>query len=294
MTVLDLSNYDLSTFSGPCLKSAGVERVIIGCWDLAASRAIARGALDAGIIVEDLYTFLYYGLAHETREVSNALALAREMGTIKRIWLDCEAHFDPAFPTETADMTVAYRFAATRTARQLVEAAGLRAGIYTGAYWWPSKMGNTAKFADLPLWVANYGANDPDNPRPPLTQVAFGGWTKPAVHQYSSTIPVCGRNRDHNYWMLEEDEMSAADIARLDRLEQLLGANGIAKDPAAYIASGYDPAHLTFGEEALAYAVGRGWSVMLGVGLARAEAATSNSAIPAGTKFTITGEVTKT
>lgn len=83
--------------------------------------------------------------------------------------------------------------------------------------------------------------------------------------------------------------LSVEDKERLDRLEGLIGGFGIAKDPAAYIASGYDVALLTFGEEALVYAAEKQWSAFLGVGLARQEAAHTHepsAGLAPGTKFT--------
>ena len=296
MTTLDVSIYDWPTFAPPCFKANGVERLIVGASNLNAARQMVGAGRDAGLIVEDLYAFCYYGLGWESRDLDNCLRIAEELGGIKRIWLDCEAGFsddsNPNNDTEAPGITVEYRQAATRDQRQRVEAANLQVGIYTGAFWWTSKMGNTTEFSDLPLWLANYGTNDPNNPRSPITEVNFGGWTATAAHQFSSTIGLCGRDvRDHNYWFLEEDEMSAEDIARIDRLEKLLAANGIAKDPAAYVASGYDPALLTFGEEAVAYAAERGWSAFLGTGLNQADIAAHKADQPGGviapgTKFT--------
>ena len=66
----------------------------------------------------------------------------------------------------------------------------------------------------------------------------------------------------------EEDSLSAEDIARIDRLERLLAANGIAKDLGK-------PEELTFGEDALVYAAERGWSAFLGLGLNQAATATN-------------------
>jgi hypothetical protein len=80
----------------------------------------------------------------------------------------------------------------------------------------------------------------------------------------------------------QEDDLSAEDRARLDNIEKLLAGNGIAKDPAAYVASGFDPALLTFGAEALAYAVEKQWGVFLGIGIARDEAARALQAAAAG------------
>lgn len=212
--VLDLSNYDAPGFDAQCMAAAGVERVILGCWNQGATLGLMRGARSVGIIVEDLYTFVYYGLSWERREVENALNLARTEGGIKRVWVDCEATFTDwpgDLDTETPGMTPAERVAITKAVVAQVEAAGLAVGIYSGAWWWPNKMANSPAFRHLPLWVSDYGTNDPANPREPLRTVNFGGWTVPAVHQYSSTIPVCGRERDHNYWFLDEEDESMSD-----------------------------------------------------------------------------------
>src|SRR5688572_5356097 len=91
MSVLDISNHDYSTFDADCLKRQGVERVIIGCWIKAQTKDMALKCRAAGIEVEDFYAFVYYRLGHERWEVNNALALAAEIGGIKRIWIDCEA-----------------------------------------------------------------------------------------------------------------------------------------------------------------------------------------------------------
>jgi hypothetical protein len=208
MVTLDVSIYDYSTFDAPCLKANGVERLVVGSSSLAASAQMVKRGRDAGIIVTDLYAFIYYGLGYESRDVDNCLQLASELGGITRIWLDCESGFSDdgvQNDTEAPGISVQYRHMRTREQRFRVEAAGLECGIYTGQFWWPSNMGNTAEFSDLPLWLANYGSNDPNNPRPPITEVNFGGWTTVAAHQYSSSIPVCGRGRDHNYWFEEEE-----------------------------------------------------------------------------------------
>lgn len=211
MTTLDLSIYDYSTFAPSCFAANGVERVIIGTSNLAASRDMIVGCRAAGIAVEDLYGFIYYGLSYESRDLDNCLALAAELGGITRIWLDCESGFSDngvEDDTEAPWVTVEDRFLATMDQRRRVEAAGLQAGIYTGIYWWRSKMADSHAFADLPMWLAYYGAND--GQQQPITELgifSFGGWTKTAAHQFASTIGLCGRaNRDHNYWFIPDSE----------------------------------------------------------------------------------------
>lgn len=281
MTTLDLSNHDLATFNAACLRDAGVTRVIVGCWDLDATLRIVSECRDVGIIAEDLYGFLYFGLPWEQREVENAATVALRLGGIGRFWADLEADQ----PYESAAATPATRIAATDQALARATSFGAEGGIYSAPYYWP-KMGNTTRYSSRRLWLPNYGSNDPNNPRPPILAVNFGGWTWPSIHQYSSSIPVCGRGRDHNYFLMGDDMALADDVAALQkdvaRLNGLIGGFGLAKDPAAYIASGYDPALLTFGEEALAYAASKQWSAFLGIGLARQEAAAGAGADSGG------------
>lgn len=229
MRVLDLSNHDYATFDPACLRAAGVERVILGCWDFAIAEAMLLALRAHGIVAEDLYCFLYYRLPWENNDVLNATVLHERHGGIERVWLDCEAEFDGPgglLDTEAPGTTVALRQEITQSWYTTLEREGYQAGIYTGRFWWADKMGDDRWFAQAgaPLWLANYGTDDPDNPRRPVTEADFGGWTRVAVHQYSSSIPVCGRGRDHNYWFLEEPmtpEEKAAFAALKARLEAL-------------------------------------------------------------------------
>lgn len=234
MTVLDVSNHDYSTFDPACFKAAGVERLIVGCWQEPITRDIVVESRIAGIVVEDLYAYLYYGLGHERREVTNALAVAAAEGGIKRIWLDCEA----SPPNEVAGLTPSDRIARTDLAVGLIQANGIEVGIYTYGPYWRSQMGNTTKYsaAGHKLWHAAYGAGG--NPIPPITEVNYGGWAKLAAHQYTSTVECCGRRRDHNYWYLDEEDwmttkegedfllavFSGAEEAGLPREERLANA----------------------------------------------------------------------
>lgn len=216
MRTLDLSNHDYSTFDPVCLKAAGVERVILGCWDFAIAETMLLALRAQGITVEDLYCFLYYRLPWENNDVLNADVLTQRHGGIKRIWLDCEAMFDgPAglLDTEAEGTNAVQRLQITQ-AYYTTLSREVEVGIYTGLYWWRDKMGNSTWFAErgAPLWLASYGANNPDAPLDPITSVSFGGWTQLAAHQYSSTIPVCGRGRDHNYWFMEEDMTEIEDL----------------------------------------------------------------------------------
>lgn len=271
MSVLDISNHDYSTFAPQCFADNGVTRAIVGCWERELSEDMVRRNRAVGIASEDLYAYLYYGQPWERRELDNALSIAAELGGIERIWLDCEA--DP--PNEAVGMTPGQRVARTMSAARTVELAGIEADIYTYEPYWLTKMANTTAFSDRKLWLANYGWNDPAAPRPPITTVNFGGWATVSAHQYSSTIWLCGRRRDHNYWFLEEDdEMSEEDRQRIARLERIVAGNGIDLDGDNYAD--------TFGEDALRHADERGWSSFLGVSIARQDLATHMAANPDG------------
>jgi len=60
--------------------------------------------------------------------------------------------------------------------------------IYTGAAWWtPGRFlgGQVPRWAaELPLWIARYGTNDPS--APPATPIAPAPWGKWTIHQYTS------------------------------------------------------------------------------------------------------------
>ncbi len=105
-----------------------------------------------------------------------------------------------------------------------VRNAGLEPGIYTGKYFWQGAMGNTAEWASLPLWHASYWDD-----RHYQETVDFGGWTKAAAHQYAASPAIAGRDRCYDVIFEEEAEpigMTPAERARLDRLENLVGAWG--------------------------------------------------------------------
>ena len=114
------------------------------------------------------------------------------------------------------------------------------------------------------------------------------------IYQYTGGQPFNGHLLDHNTTYGEDfgqwpsGGLSMEDKERLTRLENLIGGFGIAKDPKAYIESGYDSELLTFGEDALEYAAERQWSAFLGVGLAQNQPPVVNNigGLVPGTKFT--------
>ena len=68
MKVLDVSIYDFSTFDAECFAANDVGRLIVGTSNYSAAKTMVTQARDAGIIVDDLYGFIYYGLGWESRD----------------------------------------------------------------------------------------------------------------------------------------------------------------------------------------------------------------------------------
>ncbi|MBI5289916.1 MAG: hypothetical protein HY873_13165 [Chloroflexi bacterium] len=205
MTVLDVSNYDLTTFDAECMKSAGVTAVIIGCQDEDAADVMANRCEAAGLPIIGVYAFLYFGL--DTLGQTGAAIRVALRHSVGRVWLDCEStgEYDAASgPMQRQDELAACCDA--------VRAAGLSPGIYTGGWWWPGNMASEA-FSHLPLWHSEY-----PNDGHAVPEVAYGGWSKVAIHQYTSQFWCCGRNRDANY-VFEEDEMTREQL--LEILEEL-------------------------------------------------------------------------
>lgn len=202
--VLDVSNWDADTFDAVCLKSAGIQGVIIGCQILSQSIMMADKAKVAALAALGTYAFLW-DVETPAIRTQKAITGAQYIGC-KYVWLDCE---DGA----TMPGTVTQRIADVSAAVEAVRTAGLIPGIYTSPSFWQEKMGNTSLFSALPLWLANWGLNN--GQQQPITTVNFGGWTKVSVHQFAGgSVTYCGRVRDANYYMIE-DALTAEQLPEL-------------------------------------------------------------------------------
>ena len=224
MTVLDLSNYDANTFDPVCMKTAGVEGIILGCQRIGIAYSMAQKARDAGLPILGTYAYLYFAAAPSATH--DAIIVAKAYG-VPRVWLDVEDTSGNLPP-------LADRIQEVANCVQAVEDAGLQGGIYTGGWYWPDKMGNTTEFARLPLWHSAY-LNGEGTPYEVRT-VNYGGWTDVAVHQWTSTLDVCGRKRDANHYYLEE-EMTPEERAKLDAVYAAL-TGGVAGVIEAWNANG--------------------------------------------------------
>lgn len=93
--------------------------------------------------------------------------------------------------------------------------AGLQPYIYGNRGDLTAATNGTSVLAQYPLWFASY-FNDGHL----VDTVNFCGWTKVAIHQYSSTIVVAGRVRDHNHIFIdpEEDSLTPEEKKKLEDL----------------------------------------------------------------------------
>jgi hypothetical protein len=229
------------------MKAAGIGTVIVasgpGNYGLFA-RQQAEAALAAGLRLE-AYTFLEFASDPEwwVRQ-----ALARLDGLpVARWWLDVED------TDHGKSWTPAQRIAYVQGALDAFTAAGTFAHVYSGGWFWRPYMGNTDVFArqGRKLWNSWYDG-DPD-----VDGLPYGGWTAAdvAIEQFEGTSLVCGQSVDKN-WLYFTEEVEEMDLrARVERLERLIGGNGVDDN---------DGKRLT-GEEALAWMDGRGFSLHLGL-----------------------------
>lgn len=199
---LDVSNYDAATFAPECFLANGIEGVIIGGQRPALAEEMASKARAAGLPIKGFYAFLYFGWDW-LNQTDAACQLALRHG-VRRVWLDCESLPGGTHPTEPPGVTPQQRIAQLRQCVAHVRSLGLEPGIYTAGWWWPGMMAGSVEFRELPLWHAQYGRDS--WPAEPVTQVAYGGWTTVAIHQYTSRVELCGRERDHNYVFIDPDE----------------------------------------------------------------------------------------
>ena len=195
------------------MRCWGVPKVIVGCQDagIASSQCAAVAAASVAI---DLYCFLYFGY-DIAAEVNKAIAVARQH-PVGRIWIDVEA----TAPNEAPGMTPEQRTAETWQAVRLVEAASFPVGLYTGQWYWPTYMANTAEFAAYPLWHSEYPYDEHLIP-----SVAYGGWSRVAIHQYKGSTTLCGKGVDlnHDFDPLMETELPDP---RVDKLLAAWGGEG--------------------------------------------------------------------
>ena len=194
LTAIDISNWtgDIEPATVRCWKAAGVKKLIVGTQNETMTRRQVGVAQSEGLPIE-LYVYLYFD-RDPVAKVKAAADLAHA-ADIFRIWLDAEDTSTAKAPDRLiADL---------QGCVQAVRDRGIDPGIYTGAWWWKPRMGNSAAFRDLDLWYSHYDGQPNFNDW--YAGFAFGGWEHPTGKQYAGTTQLCGKGVDLNYF--KEDEM---------------------------------------------------------------------------------------
>ncbi len=176
---VDCSNYtgELSMVQLQALLVAGVEFAIVGTQYPDIARQQIQALEAGGIEVPAVYCFLYWDGGDWLR-VHDAFDFG------KPVWLDCEYVANPMLSPQNISQQIL-------DARSHCISVGLFAGIYTGAWWWPKYTNDLA--LDVPLWHAAYQSR----PESLMLPHAYGGWTKAAIWQWSSS-GIGGVNVDLN------------------------------------------------------------------------------------------------
>jgi hypothetical protein len=255
LNCVDMSRWggELTAEEAAAMKAAGIATVIVASgpsgYGLMA-RQQGESAVAAGLRLE-AYTYLEF---ESDPEWWVRQALARVEGLpVARWWLDVE-------DTEHGrSWTPEQRIAYVQRALDAFAAAGLFAHVYSGGWYWRPYMANTDVLArqGRKLWNAWYDG-DPD-----IDGLPYGGWTaaEVAIEQFEGTSLVCGQSVDKNWVYFTEEGEDMELRARVERLERLIGGNGVDDGEGKRLT----------GEAALAWMDGRGFSLLLG--LANAQAA---------------------
>jgi len=74
---------------------------------------------------------------------------------------------------------------------------GFNVGIYSSIGEWGDTVGGCDKVSSYPLWYAHY---DDEENFSDSWAYQFGGWTKPAMKQFTGGATVCGNNIDQDWY----------------------------------------------------------------------------------------------
>lgn len=188
-----LYSVDVSMWEGPiaqhsmdCLWDSNVRHVVAGTQVEEITRQQLGMARARGMSL-DAYVYLYWD-----RDMAAQVQTAFDRVTgfnIGRLWLDVEEA-----PAGRSAQTLIGLVQQAVDACRAKAPAGVTCGIYTGPGFWRSYMANTTRFADVPLWYAQY--NDVTSLSAWSTE-KFGGWAAPAAKQWAERV-LCGIGLDRN------------------------------------------------------------------------------------------------
>lgn len=195
MQAIDISNY--TGFVTPDMVTGwmgqGITHVVIACQFDGVFRQQHDVCVAGGMTV-DAYRYVYFDQL-VAPQIDQALQTIANSGS-GYLWLDFE-DVTPGLPSP-ADTVAIISVAVSRA-----QAGPFPVGIYTGAWWWVPRTGNSVQQAGLPLWDANWdGVADLTGFSP------YGGWSAPAGKQYKA-----GQTYDYDVFV---DRPIASDRLSLD------------------------------------------------------------------------------
>lgn len=179
---VDVSNYTgaVSSAQAAALRAAGVRRAIVQVVDPPPTyppsvfRQQIPTLLEAGFEVE-VYAYLWLGGNTAQQVVDATTKVTPWRARLGRMWLDAE------------DVSVPEHQQANRAAIEAaVGACSMTTGVYTAGWWWRPYMGDSAAFAHLPLWAAEYDGEASTRFTP------FGGWTACTMKQHIGDTSLAG------------------------------------------------------------------------------------------------------
>lgn len=200
-----------STSSFQCLKNSGYSFAVVrvyqsnGKVDPNGAQTI-KNAWAGGMAHVDGYIFPCYSCGNPEAQMDatiNALSSAglkhfvSQNGTVSAdmvgttygmLWLDVEGaeYWDSNKQNNVNFLT---RMAAEGQKR------GISLGVYTSAVQWSAIGGTSTALSGFPLWYPHYQSP----PQPNYQDFApFGGWSKPAIKQYTGTTSMCSASVDQN------------------------------------------------------------------------------------------------
>jgi GH25 family lysozyme M1 (1,4-beta-N-acetylmuramidase) len=186
-----------STSDWECVKNSGRTFGIVRGWhsyggfDSNVVSTVANGWA-AGMSHMDVYMFPCAGKSASSQVDAFATGLSSNGVRFGQVWFDIETNPSPGCGW-SGDKASNCAFM-----KELIQAGhdrGLSLGVYASYYMWTSIMDDSCTVGSgLPIWYAGYTGS------PSFSDWRdFGGWTKPAIHQYSGTGSLCGRAVDLDY-----------------------------------------------------------------------------------------------
>jgi len=206
MIAVDVSNWGgpLSAETVAAWKAAAVGKVIVGIdlGHIPLAQQQLRAASDGGLEIE-AYRFCYWGT--DIRPSLQRIADAIQGLPVGRVWLDFEDQNAPENAHETICKWIQQNLDAGAALWEKV-------GCYTAAWWWNPYTGNSDRFKDWPLWVAQYDGDAS------LDFKHFGGWTRCALKQYAGTTNFYGYSVDLNCY--EEEDVTDEEARKLIAIQE--------------------------------------------------------------------------